>query len=408
METAKNINQLIICTAEDTYAAGTIADLTAGECNVASPNGVLIDGYSNVAAGAKYVIAALGVSSGILQVSDPIIKGSEVAAYYTAYAASQGQIDYIGYNGTSGSIEVFNSNVYTIRMFLRDNTTASFKRDEIKEGFYKSDATATEAEVAAGLVKSLIANFSREAEPVVLFERVNSGTSIATSAGVITFTKGSKYVSWPEDGNNNDAGKYDTDGSSVAVGDYIRVGHATTKTYPVYKVAAITGAATTTIVLELDVPYQGTSEAIAAASVGVLPTANLGTFGIKMTGQKRAFVKGVFNADSYLTWDTILQDFGSTVVTKSQAASKGVGTYEWVAEKEFEFQMNNNPYRLAQPLPSYKADASSSSTYGIFVIQYKDEMDTALGGQADSIKTLYIACVAAGVAGLATVTGISV
>lgn len=413
METAKNVNQIIIATVADANAT-TIADLAAGEIAIAHPNGVIVtaNAYANadLATGDKYIIAAKGVTSGVLQISDVITKGSEVIMEYNAYSASTPKIEYIGYDGATATkaIEAINSNVYSIRLMLRDNTTSSFQRDLIKEGFYKSDATATAAEVALGLTKSLVKNFSREAEPIILFERVNSGTSVATSAGALTFTKGSKYVSWVEDGANNDAGKYDTDASSVAVGDYIRVGHATTATYPVYGVVAVTGAATTTIVLELDMEYQGASAVVAAANAGVIPAASLGNFGIKLTGQKKSFVKGVFNSDSYVSWDTILQDFGTTTLTQSQAQSNGIGTYEWVAEKEFEFQMKENFYRIAQPTPSYKQDASSSSTYGVFVIQYKDEMDTVLGGQADSLKTLYVACVTAGCENIEEVLGINV
>lgn len=411
METAKNVNQIIIATAADVNAT-TIADLAAGEIAIAHPNGVIVtaNAYANadLPAGGKYIIAAKGVTSGVLQISDVITKGSEVAMYYNAYAASAAQIDYIGYNGTSGAIEALNSNVYSIRLMLRDNTTASFKRDLIKEGFYKSDTSATAAEVALGLTKSLVKNFSREAEEIIRFERVNSGTSVATSAGTLTFTKGSKYVAWVEDTAADDAGKYDTDGSSVAVGDYVRVGHATTKTYPVYGIVAVTGAATTTIILELDMEYQGASGVVAAANAGVIPAASVGDFGIKLTGQKKTFVKGVFNTDSYISWDTILQDFGTTTLTKSQSQSAGIGTPEWVIEKEFEFQMKENFYRAAEPVPSYKQDGSTASTYGVFVIQYKDEMDTVLGGQADSLKTLYVACVTAGCEDVEEVLGINV
>jgi hypothetical protein len=411
METIKNVAQILVATAADSYAAGTIADLAAGELAIAYPNGVLVasNDYTSLAAGDKYIVAVKGLAAGsnLLLTSDVITKGQETSMTYAAYAASQGQIDYIGYNGTSGSITVTNSNIYTIRMYVSDNTTMGFMQQLVKEGFYKSDASSTQAEIALGLAKSLVANFSREPEEIVRVERVNSGTSIATSAGAVTVTKGSKYVSIPENSTDDDAGKYDTDGSSIAVGDIIRFGHATTKTYPCYKVVAITGAATSTIVLELDMKYQGASEAIAAASVGVIVSTDEGDWGLKLSGQKKTFVKGVFNSDSYVSWKTVLQDFGATLVTESQAISKGTGTYEWVAEREFEWQMNNYPYRTATPDPSYHQDAASASTYGIFKIDFPHAMDTALGGQANSPKTLYVACVAAGVANVGTALGIS-
>jgi len=137
--------------------------------------------------------------------------------------------------------------------------------------------------------------------------------------------------------------------------------------------------------------YQGTSGAVVAGSVGVIPEASLSTFGLKLTGVAKTYSRGVFNSDKYLSWKTILQDFGATVLTNSQAQSNGLGTIEWVTEKEFQFMMNNYPYRGSVPPNPYASDVTAGDTYSIFTIQYKDEMDTALGGQADSLKTLYVA-----------------
>jgi hypothetical protein len=409
MESIKNVSQILICTQADSYSAGTIADLANGELAVALPNGVLVNAnaYSNLSAGDKYIIAVRGITSGILFTSDVLVKGQEVSQSNVAYSASQGQIDYIGFNGTDGAFEVINSNVYTVRLYVNDNTSASFRRALIKEGFFKSDAGATQEEIAAGLVTSLIKNFSRESEPLILFERVNAGVSTATSGGTIAVTQGSKYVSIA--GTGADAGKYNADASDIVAGDYLRIGHATTNTFPVYRVdQVVSGGGATTMIVKLDVEYQGTSNAaIAAASVGVIPkaTALAAAFGLKLTGQKRTFQKGVFNSDSYVTWVATLQDAGTTGITLSQTQSKGTGTPEWVIEREYEWQMNNYMYRIAQPTPSYHQDGATASTYSVWTIQYKDAMDTPLGGKADSYKTLYVACVTAGKTNVGTALG---
>jgi len=403
MITERNVsNLLIIKEVAATITAGAnidaeIAGMSVGESVVTSPGGVIVDATGTLPK--QFKIGQVKSDGKLLwsDILDP--KYIQSIDAFRTVAATQ-QLDYIGYNGTANALNVINDNIYTIRLYMIPTDTAGFSQQKVKRAIYKSDSTATQAEIAAGLVSNLITNLSKEPETTkygtnnIKVERVNSGLGVATSAGAITFTKGSKYVSWPEDGNNNDAGKYNADGASVAVGDYIRVGHATTTTYPVYKVAAITGAATTTIVLELDVPYQGATETVAAANCGIVTSALAlaGDFGIKLTGSTYKFDAPKFGY--YLPrWKTNLQDCGSTVITESAVALEGAGTYEQVAYMEQQFQGNEgNYYRAQVPYPTFRSEAVSSATYGMIIIKYFDRMTTTLGSQEDSLKTLYIAC----------------
>ena len=403
MITEKNISNLLIIKEVATTLTATnnidaeVAGCTVGEAVVTSPGGVIVDAAGTLPK--QFKIGQVRTGNTILwsDVIDPKYIDS-IDAFRTV-AATQ-QLDYIGYNGTSGAIEAINNNIYTVRLYMIPTDTAGFAQQKIKRGVFKSDSSATSAEVAAGLAANLISNLSKEPEKTkfgvnnIKVERVSSGTSIATSGGTIAVTKGSAYVSIA--GTGADAGKYDTDGSTIVAGDYLRIGHATTKTYPVYKVEeVVSGGGGTTMVVKLDIAYQGTSNsAVAAASVGVIPaaTAVASDFGLKLTGTTYKFDPPKFGY--YLPrWKTALQDCGTTTITNSVVATEGVGTYEQIAYMEQQLQGNEgNFYRAQVPYPTFRSDASTSSTYGQIVIKFRDRLVTTLGNQEDSLKTLYIAC----------------
>jgi hypothetical protein len=283
-------------------------------------------------------------------------------------------------------------------------------QQKIKRGVYKSDSSATQAEIANGLVASLIYNFSREPEKLkygtnrIKFEVLASGVSTASSGGVLQVTNGSKYVSIL--GTGADAGKYNGDAATIVAGDYIRFGHATTATYPVYKVdEVVSGGGATTMVVKLSVPYQGTTDlALAAASQGVIPaaTALAGDFGIKVTGSAYGFDPPKLN---YVNprWKTTLQDCGTTVVTESTKATEGQGDYHIISMMEQQFQGNEgNYYRAQVPSPTFRAETDSTKTYATIVIEFLDKMEASIGGYELSKKQLYIACEKAATAGTFT------
>lgn len=404
MITERNVANLLIAKSVATTlthgnnVSAEISGMNTGETILTTPGGVIINAAGTITSYPEFKIGVKN-SDGKIQWSD-IIKASSIKRINTLrYTAAANQLDYIGYNGTSGSIDVINSNIYTARLYMLPLDMAGFAQQKIKRGVYKSDSTATEAEIAAGVAENLITSLSKEPEKVkygtnnIKVELVNSGTSIATSGGTIAVTKGSYYVSIA--GTGADAGKYDTDGSTIVAGDYIRFGHATTKTYPVYKVdSVVSGGGATTMVVKLNLPYQGdTDAAIAAASVGVIAAASVGNFGIKLTGATFKFDAPKFG---YLLprWKTTLQDFGTTTVTESTVASEGTGTYEQVAYMEQQLQGNEgNFYRAQVPYPTFRAEAASGSTYAIISIEFEDNMNTTIGGVANSYKQLYIACV---------------
>ena len=417
MQTIKNVTQLLVAKniAKTATANMLITDYTSiadGEVCVIDPKThkqVTSAGYLAGFPGDGFKLVQ---RSGTKLIYSDIIKPGCVKSMNitlpATYAASE-QIDYVGYNGTSGSIDVFFDNLYTLRLYILDNTISGFMQQKIKEGFFKSGLASTESDIAAGLVNSLIKNYSREPVQDILFERVASGTTVASSGGVFTVVKGSKVVSVVESaGGAADAGKYAADVSTLVVGDFIRFGHATTKTFPVYRIAAISGAGGAACTITLDAPYQGTSNAaLAAASVGCMASATglAGTFGLKISGVAQAYDGKFLGAPTTWTTSVDFNDYQTTTVTNSATASIGTGTYDTLARLEKELQADEYIFsNFIEGAPVDRTDILSGTTYDVIVLEYEGVESSGLGSDVKSPKTLVIA--SAGNAGQADVAAI--
>ena len=389
-----------------TKAGKTWDELSTGEIAMFSPGGTCVDTTTAL----TYDTLYLGYKSSNAELikSDPITVSTIKNYKGKKSAAATEQIDYIGYNGTSGSITVTDSNLYMIRLWFTGDTEKAFMEQLMKYGVYKSDATATQEEITLGLAANLYANMKNEREYRVNVEVVNGGTTSASSGGAWTVVNGSKYVSVVESsGAAADAGKYNSDGSTLAVGDYIRFGHATTKTFPVYRVAAITGEGTAACTVTLDREYVGTSGSVAFGSVGCMAsaTALAANFGIKLTGVAKPWKLG-WKPYNKVMWRTEIMDFGSTTVTESQKPTKGTGTYYQVAEAEWfaqGFEGGDSQYRTRAFAPAYeaRADAESAHYYSILTFDFKDEMQSEIGPLVNSPKSIMLCLNVGGTAGSA-------
>ena len=81
--------------------------------------------------------------------------------------AATEQQDSIGYNGTSGSIEAINNNLYLVSIYVQEYLTSSTDGRKIKHFQYHSDATATQAEIAIGSSQEVeFNNWSKEARTI--------------------------------------------------------------------------------------------------------------------------------------------------------------------------------------------------------------------------------------------------
>ena len=328
----KDKMSLFIGVAGTAKTTGDISTLTSGEIGIFNRSKTTRLTEATANAGGLFTLVE-GKGTDTPFTSDVIDSSKVVKVTRAVAAAATEQIDYIGYNTTSGSIEAINDNLYIVRLHIDQSITANQGGIFVKHGQYKSDASATQVEIANGLIESFINNFSREAEKFIKFERVTSSITSASTSGDFTVVNGSKYVTAATDVDN---------GGAVA-GDYLVLDGVA------YKVIAFNvGGAE---VAELDIPYQGDSGTVLDANASFITAANadLGDWGIKMTGKPLKFTVGKFNYRK-AKWVTTLQDFGTTAVTLSQGANPGVGTYEQAAELEFFYKANDGEYfRMGQP-----------------------------------------------------------
>ena len=360
-----------------------ISSLSTGEPVVLSPSGIVVDATGTLPSEFKI---ATKLSNGDLNYSD-IIKAKSIKSIHTnRYVAPTNQLDYIGYNGTSGAIEVINNNIYSVKLNLIPTDVAGFMQQKIKEGFYETDSTATQREIAYGLTSSLIKNFSREPDKVkwgtdrFTFNRINSGSVLnALGTATLSVTKGSTAIVFSEDMTG-----------LVTAGTILRIGGLGAGTTPCYVVESHNGGAAAARVYFLDIPWQGTSNTAVAANL--VESVTEGNWGIAVGSTTYSFEEPKFRY-SQPVWKLILQDCGSTPVTNTTKTTPGSGDYRQISAMEQLFHGNEgNYYRAQVPSPTFRSETSSSKTYAVIVIEFEDDMTTEIGGVAKSLKQLYIAC----------------
>lgn len=324
----------------------TIASMNDGQIGIWNPGGVRIIQTGGSVAGNE-IVAATGdrfqimLDRGALEpLRSPIFSKDDVLRVTRkTYAAPAVQLDYIGSNGTTGSIAVQNSTVYRATIALKDSPDGTHGSALIKDMVYSSDASATQEEIARGLANSGYGNFSREAEEPIVFKAVcdNAGAAMGTAVGTMYWNKGSKIVKCSD---ADDA----TANAAVAVGDFLRVG--TTVTSDMYKITAID---TTDNFFTIEYPFRGASTSADESSYEVV-TAALGAsanWGVALTGQALAFTVGKIN-NKVASWKLSLNSdsFTTTTITgfATTVASLGTGTNNQVAELEYFCNGNNGEF----------------------------------------------------------------
>jgi len=389
MQAQRNVaNILIANSVASTVTAGNnvedeLSGMSTGEPVVLTLGGVIVDAAGTLPSEFKI---ATKLTDGTLNYSD-VIKARSIKSIQTnRYVAATNQLDYIGYNGSSGSIDVINDNIYSVKLYLRPTDTAGFMQQKIKEGFYETDSTATQSEIAKGLTESLIKNFSREPDKVKFgtdrftFERINAGAQAnAIAAATVAVTKGSTAIVTSDD-----------ETAVLLTGSVVRFGTSGAGTAPCYVIVGNDGGAGAARVYYLDIPYQGASNT--AFPAATFETVTEGNWGIKISSATYYYEEPKFRYSQPI-WKTVLQDCGATLVTEATATTPGSGDYRQIHAMEQLFLGNEgNIYRAQIPQPTFRTEVSSSKTYALINIEFRDEMTTELGGQADSLKQLYIAC----------------
>ena len=318
----------------------------AGEVGIFSKEGTrLVAGTATV--GREYVIAVSRGAATPPLVSD-LIDGSKVTvANAVIGSAATEQVTTIGFNGATGliaDVATYAGELYKVSILIHQFLSGT-DSEHLKAGYYQSQLTDGQAEIALGIAASVIKNFSREVsnvngdKPIVVRVMSNSpGAAYTALTGNLTVTKGSALVSAVTAINGN----------GQAVGDYWRAGIGATD--DVYKITALD---TTNDIMTLDRAYQGVSNAALgfAAVSGI--TAALGAaanWGVGLTGtplpfsrDKKRYAKCRFDV-------SLSESFGSTAAGNVSSASEGEGTIEAISQLEnFVSRFMSESYEMGEP-----------------------------------------------------------
>lgn len=339
-------------------ASVQVLDTTASSTYIANGEVLVLDeNDAPLTAGAtfsdtKKIRIVQGQTATTPLVRSMVIDGSNVTGFKgLSYAAPQEQIDYIGYNTSSGSIDAISINEYTLR------TTFTFDKanwsEQANTRFYQyvSDSSATQLEIANAFVGKVIADTFTD----IKAEVVSDGTASAIGGGTtLTVTNGSTLAVASGAGHN------------LIAGDSVRIGGAGAS-FGIYTVSSVSG-----VNITLNLAYQGASGAGVAGFEMSAQTA----WGIKLTGKAQTnFSVGLFPYYK-VSFNTSLSGWGTTAVTNAQTVKRGSGTYEEVAELEwFSLGFDGIRNRSHHPIPTGRANAVSGATYDAITIDHFDSSD---------------------------------
>jgi hypothetical protein len=302
------------------------------------------------------------------------------------------QVTHLGYNGTSGAIQIMNSNTYKIKINFEQVGRTGQGMNDFVSAFFESDSSATGGEVVFEIEQLLRLAFNKQAERPIRMAVLNSAALVPNNEfdQDITVVQGSKFIV--------SAAGYTTVGGVItaAVGDFIRLGSATETDAAValgsavYKVVAINAS-----VMELDRPVTGVSGTYtASADVELIQaaTAEIANWGIRFTAiapthevGKRPYSKIAFTLG--------LEDFGTTTVSYTTAMSLGNGEEEAIADLEwFTYGQSGFRYRADYMMPQYTSRVVSGTDYHQVAIAWASDSRTeSIGGPGHNPKQLIIA-----------------
>lgn len=326
-----------------TASPNDLSVLADGEIGIFTPAGTRMT-QALAATEDRFIIVQGASGTNEANILSSIIDKNDIVsanAKRTLWVDTVEQVDLIGYNGTSGSIEAINDNLYHVRVNLHQSLTSNHGGVSVKHGIYESDSSAAQWEIAQGLNESLVHNFSKETDKQVRPHRLcdEAGVALGTGVGTITVTQGSKYFTANTD--IDDA----TTNAAMVVNGFIRFGTATTD--PVYQIVAID---TTNNIGTLDVAYQGASATHANNAVENITNATgiAAEWGITLTGQALPFSVGKINF-AVARWTTTLENMGTTTFS-STGATPGTGNVNQMKELEWFVQGNEGDYiRMGEP-----------------------------------------------------------
>ena len=317
----KHVKKISIVPNISATTASTIAGMAANEVAICDTAGNVLDTTTVVNTDVIRIVKTGSAAQPLNILSFELDRRGLQVATAKGFAPVVFTVGVIGFDGTSGAIDVVSDNEYVVTTIDRDSPsygTTGYRRI----GYFASDASATQQEIADGLVLNLAANADTLIARPYSVELLNSGTRTAPGAGsTLTFTPGSNVVT----------AAATTASSLLSVGDYIA--DTTGLTAGIYKVLAIDPVSGD---VTISTHYQQLTSATVAgtALVAVVgATAAAGDFGIVLTGLPQPFASDNTAAaqEFYVArFQVATQGFGATPVVVTEG-NKGSGASAEVA-----------------------------------------------------------------------------
>ena len=332
-----------------TKTTGNPSTLNSGEIGIFTPSGVRLT-EATAATAEEFVIYLKPSNSPTFSMMlSPILKKDSIKKISRrAYVAETEQLDFIGFNGSSGSIQAINNNDYYLTLDFYEGRTSNHGGFYIRQAEYTSDNSATQAEIAYNIASSLVGEFINAGERTVTINRLVNSAGTATVETYLPKYK-SKYVAVSTT-------------PTVAVGDYIRFGAAVTDFAYI-----VTAVDTTNNIVTLDIPYQGASATVGA----VVDTGSVAAdWGIRIQGVQLGFKKGYLH-NRKVSWRIQKEGWGTTTFTESTKASFGNGTERQMKELEYFTVTDDGDYHMPQNIV-YDERALVSGNYDLIVLTYEE------------------------------------
>ena len=310
----KHVKKISIVPAVAATTATTIAGMSANQVAICDTTGNVLDTTTVTAVDVIRIVKTGSAAQPLNILSFELDRRGLQVATAKGFVPVTLTVGTIGFDGTSGAIDVVSDNEYVVTTIDRDSPsygTTGYRRI----GYFASDSSATQQEIADGLVLNLAANSETLIAQPYKAELLLSGIRTASGSAAHSFINGSRSVTF-------------TGATNFVAGDYIALA-ATVTTAVCYKIQSVA-----TGVLTLEIPFQGTTVTVATGAIRISSTnAAAGNFGIKLTGLPQPFpsVNTAAAQEFYVArFQVATQGFGATPVVVVEG-NKGSGASAEIA-----------------------------------------------------------------------------
>jgi len=381
MHNKKEVKKVLVasnCTRTVGLTPANLAiNLGAGEIIVLDERGNIVNTAAKAKA-ASGIKLMQGITGGGVYMTDLIQKNKVNSFKGFKFRQSKEQRVALGYNGTSGSIDLVDDNSYSL-IIEYDNTGSAIQNDfDFHKLVYKSPLSGTTQYMVA---KALANQYAANIDYITNFNiKVNviSDATPGTGLGGCEVIEGSKAISY-------------TTGTPVVGAVYSIPGKTGTpyrdELNGIYEAVSID---TVNNIVILDKEYQNMTQS--GIAIGVIADTTTDDYGIVIEGKVNKFNVGF--GDYVKTFTHIQRDnFGVTTFTDSGTGFEidlGNGRHESVSIEEFYYQGNVRDAGIHREFAQYVKETKNGYGYSGITIDFYSNEKINLGESNGSSKNITI------------------